>query len=126
MAVLKFTKTHEWARVEGDMAVIGVSDYAQKELGDIVFVELPNVGDRVEQSYQLGTIESTKAASELHVPLTGEVVEVNNALVNNPQWINQDPMVKGWMVKVKIENPAELDNLLGEIAYKEFVEKESK
>ncbi len=121
MVVLKFTESHEWVRIEGETAVVGISDYAQKELGDIVFIELPQVGEMIEQSSPLGTIESTKAASELHAPLTGEVIEVNTELANNPHLINQDPEGLGWMAKVKIENPSEFDNLFDEFAYREFV-----
>lgn len=125
MAIVKFNKSHEWAKAEDDQAIIGISDYAQQQLGDIVFIELPNVGDMIEQSNQFGTIESTKAASELYSPLSGEVIQINNDLVNNPQWINEDPFGKGWMAKIKMSNPDELDNLLDEAAYKELIEQES-
>ena len=121
---LRFTKTHEWVKIEDDKAVVGITDYAQKELGDLVFVELPGVGEKVKQSLQFGTIESTKAASEVYAPLTGEVVETHKELIDNPQWINESPYTKGWMIKIKIDNIAEVQNLLGETAYKEFVEKE--
>ena len=123
---MKFTKSHEWVKVESGVATVGVSDYAQKQLGDIVFIELPSIGDQLSQSSQLGTIESTKAASELYSPLSGEVIEVNSELVNNPQWINEAPFEKGWMVKVKVDNATELDSLMDEASYKEYVEKESR
>lgn len=126
MADLKFTKSHEWIRIEGDIAAIGITDYAQRQLGDIVFIELPKPADKLEQSSQFGTIESTKAASEIYSPLSGQIVEVNNDLINNPQWINEDSLGKGWMIKVRMENAAELNSLLDENAYKEYVEQESK
>ena len=126
MSELKFTKSHEWIRVEGDTAATGITDYAQSQLGDIVFIELPKVGERIKQSSQIGTIESTKAASELYAPVSGEVVQVNSGLVKSPQWINESALDKGWMTKVKLEDPAELDNLLDESAYKELVDKEKR
>ena len=123
--MIKFTKSHEWAKVEGDIATLGITDYAQQQLGDIVFIELPDVGKQLEQGSSFGTIESTKAASELYASLSGETIEVNNELINNPQWINEDAQGRGWMVKVKIENPSELESLLDEAAYKELIEKEA-
>jgi glycine cleavage system H protein len=125
MLNIKFTKSHEWAKVENNTAVIGISDYAQHSLGDIVFVELPKPGTKVKQSAQFGTIESTKAASELYAPLSGEVTEVNKDLINNPQWINEDAEGKGWMLKIKISDSKELNNLMDEAAYKEFVAREA-
>ena len=112
-------------KVGDDSALIGITDYAQKELGDIVFVELPSVGEKLTQFSRFGTIESTKAASDLYSPLSGEVIEVNNDLVNHPEWINQDPYGKGWMVKIKVDNRDEIVNLLEETAYKSLIEKES-
>jgi len=126
MKVLKFSKTHEWALVEGDFATIGITDYAQKSLGDIVFVELPEIGRKLKQNEQFGVVESTKAASELYSPLSGEVIEVNKEVINNPQLINEDPFNKGWMIKIKISNIKELDNLLDQDLYKEFILKEEK
>ena len=122
MSEFKFTKSHEWISIEGDTATTGITDYAQSQLGDIVFIELPKVGERIKQSSQIGTIESTKAASELYASISGEVVQVNSDLVKSPQWINESPFDKGWIAKVKIENQAELDNLMDENVYKEFVE----
>jgi glycine cleavage system H protein len=122
---MKFAKSHEWASLENNIATVGISDYAQKQLGDIVFIELPDIGDQLSQGSQLGTIESTKAASELYAPLTGEVIEVNSELVNNPQWINESAFEKGWMVKIKVQNATELDALMDEAAYQEYTEKES-
>jgi glycine cleavage system H protein len=125
MAELKFTQSHEWARIEADTATIGITDYAQSQLGDVVFIELPKPGDKIKKASQFGTVESTKAASELYAPVSGEVVQVNSDLINNPQWINESALDNGWMLKVKLENPAELDNLLDESAYKELVDKEA-
>lgn len=125
MDSLKFTKTHEWVKIEEGFAVVGITDYAQHELGDVVFIELPPAGSKLERASQLGILESTKAAAEIYVPLSGEVTEVNNAVINNPQWINQDSFNKGWLVKIKIEKPEELEQLLDESAYKEFIETEN-
>ena len=122
--MLKFSKSHEWVKIDAETATVGITDYAQSQLGDIVFIELPQMGANLNQSSQAGTIESTKAASELYTPLSGEVIEVNSDLVNNPQWINELPLDKGWMFKLKISNALELDNLMDEAAYKEFVAEE--
>jgi len=126
MTGFKFTKAHEWANLEGDTATIGITDYAQHQLGDVVFVELPKAGDSLKQSAQFGTIESTKAASELYSPISGVVVEINGKVVSNPQLVNQSPQDLGWMIKVKVNNPDELDNLMDEAAYRDFVAKEAK
>ncbi len=126
MADLKFTKSHEWIRIEGDVVTTGITDYAQGQLGDIVFIELPKVGERIKQLSQLGTIESTKAASELYAPISGEVIQANGELGNNPQWINESPLDQGWIAKIKIEDQVELDNLMDEAAYEEFIGKEKK
>lgn len=125
MSNVKFTKSHEWARIEEGNAIIGITDYAQHSLGDIVFVELPKAGAKIKQSAQFGTIESTKAASELYAPLSGEVIDINKELMNNPQWINEEPFGKGWMMKIKVTDTKELNNLMDETTYKEFVAKES-
>ena len=116
-----FTKTHEWAHVEGGIATIGISEHAQEELGDIVFIELPGTGDTLIQGERFGTIESTKAASELFAPLNGEVIEVNGTVADSPQLINEDPLGKGWLVKIKVSDPSQLDSLMDESAYKEFI-----
>lgn len=122
MARLLYSKSHEWASVEGDIATIGITSHAQRQLGDIVFVELPLAGSAFVQFTQFGTIESTKAASELYIPLSGEIIEVNSELSNNPQWVNEDPLGKGWMIKIKIQDPSETGNLLDEAAYKALTE----
>ncbi len=125
MSELKFAKSHEWARVDDGIITVGITDYAQKELGDIVFVELPKVGDSVKQGSAFGTIESTKTASELYALVSGEVVEVNSELANNPQWVNEDPMGRGWMIAVKITDSNELNSLLDEAAYQKLIEREA-
>lgn len=124
MSEIKFSKSHEWAKIDGVHAVIGITDYAQHELGDIVFVELPAVGQKLQQAGRFGTVESTKAASELYSPLSGEVIDINRDLENNPQWINEDPLGKGWIIKIKVENRKETDLLLAHEAYKDFIELE--
>ena len=123
---VKFTKSHEWIRIEGNTATIGITDYAQKELGDIVFVELPEAGDNLIQGQQFATIESTKAAAEVYAPLSGEVLELNAALSDNPQLVNESPQSQGWMVKVRIRDVSQLQSLLDEDAYKDFIGKENK
>lgn len=125
MSDLRFTKSHEWIRIEGDVAVAGITNYAQGQLGDVVFIELPKVGKRVKQSSQLGTIESTKAASELYAPVSGEVIQANSELGNNPQWVNESPLDKGWIAKIKIEDRSELDGLMDEAAYEAFIGEEN-
>jgi glycine cleavage system H protein len=122
--MLKFSKSHEWAKIDGSTAMMGITDYAQHSLGDIVFVELPKAGTKVTQSGRLGTIESTKAASELYSPISGEVIEVNKELAGKPQLVNEDPLGRGWMIKIKIANQKESEGLMDEAQYREFVEKE--
>ena len=119
---LKYTKEHEWARVEGDVVVVGITDYAQSALGDIVYVELPEVGTQVEQMGSFGTIEAVKAASDLYAPVSGEVVEINEALSADASKINQDPYGEGWMIKIKMRDPQELDELLGPDDYAKLLE----
>jgi glycine cleavage system H protein len=121
---LKYTKEHEWARIEDGTAVIGITDHAQEELGDIVFVELPEAGSEVEQNQTFGTVESVKAVSDLYSPLSGEVVEVNGALQDEPELINSGPYEEGWLVTVKLSDEAEIDDLLSAEQYKAFVEEE--
>ncbi|MBD3246606.1 MAG: glycine cleavage system protein GcvH [Candidatus Omnitrophica bacterium] len=123
--MVRYSKTHEWARIEGNTAVIGISDHAQKELGDVVYVELPSVGDAVETESQYGTVESTKAASELFSPLSGKVIAVNEELAENPQWVNEDPLQKGWMIKIELTDPQSAENLMDEEAYREFLQQQS-
>jgi len=118
---LKYTKEHEWVKLEGEVATVGITDYAQRELGDVVFVELPEVGTRVEQMKPFGVIEAVKAVSDLFSPITGEVVEVNSRLQSQSNLINSDPYGEGWIIKVKIKDPKELETLLSPEDYKKLV-----
>jgi glycine cleavage system H protein len=118
---VKYFEDHEWARLENDEAVIGISDYAQDQLGDIVFVELPQVGDTFEKGTEFGTVESVKAVSELYMPLGGEVLAVNEQLENSPELVNNEPYAGGWMIKIKPANPAEIGQLMTKEAYLEML-----
>lgn len=109
---LQYTEEHEWVLVEDDIAIIGITDYAQSELGDIVYVELPQIGDLVQQMEPFGTIEAVKTVTDLFAPVSGEVVEVNTLLEDSPHLINEDPYGEGWIIKVKLSDPSELENLL--------------
>jgi len=120
-ADLLYTKEHEWAEIDGDVATIGITDYAQGELGDIVFVELPQVGDSVHQGDSFGTIEAVKAVSDLYAPLSGEVVEVNEELADAPEVINQSPYEDGWMLKIKLSDPSEKGGMLSADDYKKLI-----
>jgi glycine cleavage system H protein len=120
-ANLKYTKDHEWVRVEGDVAVIGITDFAQHELGDIVYVEIETVGETLEKEEVFGSVEAVKTVSDLFMPLSGEVLELNDNLDGNPELVNSDPYNEGWMVKVKISNVNELDGLLDSESYKELI-----
>jgi glycine cleavage system H protein len=121
MSNARFTKDHEYITLDGDVGVIGVSDHAQSQLGDVVFVELPKVGDKVAKGAPAGVVESVKAASEVFSPASGEIVAVNSALESEPSLINEDPMGKGWIAKIKLSDPAELNDLMDEAAYQEFL-----
>jgi glycine cleavage system H protein len=120
-ADLLYTKEDEWIRVEGDEAVIGITDYAQDSLSDIVYLELPSVGDSFETGATFGVVESVKAASDLFMPVTGEVTAVNDELTGSPEQINEDPYGVSWMVRVRLSNPAELDELLDAAAYEALI-----
>jgi len=121
MPALRFTKDHEWIRQDGDTAVIGITDYAQQQLGDIVYVELPAVGTKVEAGKETAVVESAKAASEVYAPVSGEVVAVNDVIAGDPARVNADPMGEGWFLAVKLADPAALDGLMDEAAYAAFV-----
>jgi len=123
-ADLKYTQTHEWVRMDGDIATVGISDYAQHKLGDIVYVELPAIGVVLEKGSVAGEIESVKAVSELFFPLTGEVIEINENIADNPAFVNSSPYGEGWIMKIKISNPDEIKNLLSVERYQELIEKE--
>ena len=120
-AELKYTKEHEWIRVEGEEAVVGIRDYAQSQLGDIVFVECETVGDALEAGETFGTIEAVKTVSDLYLPVAGEVLEFNEELEGEPELVNKDPYGKGWIVKIKISDETELDGLLNADAYKAII-----
>lgn len=119
---LKYTEEHEWVRVNGDIVTIGITDYAQGELGDIVFVELPEIGSQTAQLESCGTIEAVKAVSDLFAPVSGEVVEVNSELESNPQAVNKDPYGDGWMLNVQISDAGQLDNLLSAEEYQKLID----
>ena len=121
MSTTRYTKDHEWVRQEGDVAVIGITDYAQSQLGDVVYVELPELGRHVEQGKEAAVVESAKAASEVYAPVTGEVIAVNDGIVADPAQVNADAMGEGWFIKVRLDNPKELDGLMDEAAYQAFV-----
>ena len=121
----RYAKSHEYVHVEGDTGTIGITDYAQKELGDVVFVELPQVGSQLEMGDELGSIESVKAVSELFAPVGGEVVEVNEALADKPELVNTDPFGDGWMIKIRLADASEVDELMGAEEYGEYVQAES-
>ena len=121
MSDLKFSKDHEWLRVEGDTATIGISDYAQEQLGDVVYVELPEIGQKFSAGAQAAVVEAGKAASEIYAPASGEVVEVNNALDDNPALVNSDATGQGWFIKLNLDNTAELEALMDENSYQEFI-----
>jgi len=117
-ADLKYTKDHEWVKVEGDIAIIGVTDYAQGELGDVVYIEIETEGETLDQEEVFGTVEAVKTVSDLFMPVSGEVTEVNGALSDNPETVNSDPYWDGWMIKVKMSDTSELDGLLSADDYK--------
>lgn len=117
----KYDEEHEWIRVEGDEGVIGISDYAQDQLSDVVYVELPEVGDTFDRGDILAVVESVKAASDVYMPVTGEVLEINDALEDSPELVNQDPYGEAWFVRVSIADPTELDDLMDARAYKAFI-----
>jgi glycine cleavage system H protein len=125
-ANFRYTKEHEWVDVEGGVATIGITDYAQSELGDVVFVELPKVGAKLETGKSLGNVESVKAVSEIYAPATGEVTEANPELANKPELLNSDPHGAGWLIKVKLANPAELSSLMDGAAYETYIAQKGK
>lgn len=117
---VKYTQEHEWVRLEGDTATVGITDFAQKELGDIVFIEIETEGETLDKEEVFGTIEAVKTVSDLFMPLSGEVIEVNPALEENPALVNTDPTGEGWLIKVKVSDASQMDDLLTEDAYKEL------
>lgn len=122
---LHYSKDHEWVRVEGNDAVIGITDYAQNSLGDVVYVELPKVGDQFAANESFGSVESVKAVSEMFTPVAGEVVAVNEAQADEPEKVNEDPYGAGWMIRVRMSNPGEVDSLLTAAEYEDFTKAET-
>jgi glycine cleavage system H protein len=122
MSTIRYTKDHEWIRADGDVATVGITQYAQSQLGDVVYVELPEIGKKIAKSGEAAVVESVKAASEVYAPLAGEVVEINGALEGAPATVNEDAQGRGWFVKLRIDNPAELESLMTEEQYTEFLE----
>jgi glycine cleavage system H protein len=122
----RYTKDHEWIKVEGATGTVGITDYAQHELGDVVFVELPKPGTKLETGQSFGTVESVKAVSEIYAPASGEVLEINAALANAPEQINTDPHNAAWMLKIKLANPKEVDALMDAAAYEAYIAEKQK
>lgn len=122
---LRYTRTHEWARIEGDVATVGVTDYAQSELGDITYLELPQPGTQVKQGEPMGVIESVKAASDIYSPVSGEVIEANQGVVEAPEKVNQSPYGEAWLVKIRLSDPSEVENLMDAAAYEQFLVEEA-
>ncbi|MBI2820131.1 MAG: glycine cleavage system protein GcvH [Acidobacteria bacterium] len=120
----RYTREHEWVSLDGEIATIGITEHAQAELGDIVFVELPQVGKKVEAGKPCGTVESVKAVSDIFSPVSGEVLEVNTALADTPEWINQDPHGKAWMIKVTLSSPVPAEQLMSAEQYEQYVREE--
>ena len=120
-AELRYTKEHEWIRVEGDVAYVGITDYAQSELGEIVFVDINTEGETVNQNAVFGSVEAVKTVSDLNMPVTGEVLEVNETINDQPELVNNDPYGEGWMIKIQVADPAELDTLLDAAAYQALI-----
>jgi glycine cleavage system H protein len=119
--MLKFTKDHEWLRIEGDVATIGITPYAQEQLGDVVFVELPAPGRDFQQGAAAAVVESVKAASDVYAPISGEITDVNQSIADEPSLVNSDPMGKGWFFKMKIADPSQIETLIDEAAYRALV-----
>ena len=117
-----FTKEHEWIRVEGDIATVGISSHAQEQLGDIVFAEVPEAGRRLAKGQEAAVVESVKAASDVYAPVSGEVIEGNQAVADDPALVNSDPEGQGWFFKLKLDNPSELDGLMDEGAYRDWIQ----
>ncbi len=122
---LQYSKDHEWIRVEGEVGIIGITDHAQNSLGDVVYVELPKAGDTFAAHESFGSVESVKAVSELFTPVSGEVVEVNEALHDEPEKVNSDPYGEGWMIRVRMSSPGEVDSMLTAVEYEDFTKAET-
>ena len=124
MSTFRFTRDHEWVRLDGDLAIVGITDYAQLQLGDVVYVELPEIGHRVEKGKEAAVVESVKAASEVYAPVSGEVAEINEMLTTDPATVNADPMGDGWFIKLRLDDPKELDSLMDEEGYRRFIQEQ--
>jgi glycine cleavage system H protein len=124
MSTFRFTRDHEWVRLDGDLAIVGITDYAQSQLGDVVYVELPEIGHRVEKGKEAAVVESVKAASEVYAPVSGEVAEINEMLTTDPATVNADPMGDGWFIKLRLDDPKELDSLMDEEGYRRLIEEQ--
>jgi glycine cleavage system H protein len=124
MSTFRFTRDHEWVRLDGDLAIVGITDYAQSQLGDVVYVELPEIGHRVEKGKEAAVVESVKAASEVYAPVSGEVAEINEMLAADPAAVNADPMGDGWFIKLRLDDPKELDGLMDEEGYTRFIQEQ--
>ena len=124
MSTFRFTRDHEWVRLDGHLAIVGITDYAQSQLGDVVYVELPEIGHRVEKGKEAAVVESVKAASEVYAPVSGEVAEINEMLTTDPATVNADPMGDGWFIKLRLHDPKELDSLMDEEGYRRFIEEQ--
>jgi glycine cleavage system H protein len=122
---LRYTKDHEWIRVQGDVGTVGITDHAQEEMGDIVYVELPKVGARLDQSGVFGSVESVKAVSDIYSPAAGEVTEANSALSDAPEKVNEDPYGQGWIMKLRLSSPQQVESLMTAVQYEEYVAAES-
>jgi len=122
---LKYTKEHEWVKIKGNVATVGVTEYAQEQLGDIVYVELPAEGETVTKDETFGVLESVKAVSDCYAPLTGKVLEINDVLIENPETVNEDAYGEGWMIKIELANPSEIEGLMDPSAYEAFVAEET-
>ena len=122
---LSYTKDHEWVRTSGAEATVGITDHAQNQLGDVVYVELPKVGDKFDASEPFGSVESVKAVSEIYMPVAAAVIEVNATLTDSPELVNTDPYGAGWMIRVKIDNPSEIDGLLSAAEYEDYIKEEA-
>lgn len=119
---LRFSEEHEWVSLDGDIATIGISDFAQQQLGDVVFIELPDVGRTVERGAEVAVVESVKAASEIYVPLSGEIIEINDALADEPAMVNESPEENGWFFKMRLNDTAQVNELMDAVAYKVFTD----
>jgi glycine cleavage system H protein len=122
---LNYTKDHEWVRIKGNQATVGITDHAQNQLGDVVYVELPKVGEKFEATEPFGSVESVKAVSEVYMPLSGSVIEINESLNDSPEFVNEDPYGEGWMVVVSIDNPSQIDGLLNAAEYEDYIKEEA-